>query len=459
MRTYPRHYCGVFGMTNVHDAARCVSGGLWLLQHRGEESCGVISTDGTRLYGHKGMGLVSQVFDENALTSLPGSMAIGHNRYSTTGQSELRNAQPLQISCRLGDVALAHNGNLTNAIPLRRELEGRGAIFQTTTDSEVMLHLLAQDEAPLEKAIENMMAKVRGAYSLIIMTTDKLIAVRDPHGFRPLSLGTMGNGRVISSETCAFDFVGARFERDVEPGEITVMNKTGRDSFRVVETAEEKPARSLCAFERIYFARPDSVMDGESIYKTRFALGRMLAEEYLVEADVVVPIPDGGTIMALGYASVRALPVHLAFTRNHYVGRSFINPAQSRRERIADCKLNLIRELVEGKRVLVIDDSIVRGTTSHRRIEFLRRAGAKKIHMLIACPPHRYPCYYGIDFSDPSKLAATGRSIEDIKTKIGLDSLGYLSENGLMRVLGDKGHCLACFNGKYPVPPTDHDFK
>ncbi len=456
MRTYPKHYCGIFGVINVHDAARCVSGGLWLLQHRGEESCGVISTDGKRFYGHKGMGLVSQVFDENAFVGLFGSMAIGHVRYSTTGHSELRNAQPLQISCRHGEVALAHNGNLTNALSLRRELEDRGALFQTTTDSEVMLHLLAQDDAPLEIAIENMMAKVRGAYSLVIMTADKLFAVRDPHGFRPLSIGTLGGGSVISSETCAFDFVGAHFEREVEPGEIASMNNGGHDSFRLVGKPTGDPARSLCAFERIYFARPDSVMDGESVYKTRFALGQMLAEEHPVEADIVVPIPDGGTIMAMGYGSVRNIPVHLAFTRNHYVGRSFINPAQSRREMIADCKLNLIRELVEGKRVLVIDDSIVRGTTSHKRIEFIRRAGAKKIHLLIACPPHRHPCYYGIDFPDPTKLAATGRSVEEIASKLGLDSLGYLSENGLMKVLGNRGHCLACFNGKYPVPLENH---
>ncbi|MDE2037974.1 MAG: amidophosphoribosyltransferase [Patescibacteria group bacterium] len=452
---YPTHYCGIFGAVQVHDAARCVNNGLSFLQHRGEESCGITSTDGERFYEHKGMGLVSQVFNEETLALLSGTMAIGHNRYSTTGKSELRNTQPLRIDCRLGDIALAHNGNLTNTDRLRRELESGGAIFQTTTDSEVMLHLLARADAPLEQAIKEMMAKVEGAYSLLIMTRDKAFAIRDPYGFRPLSLGSMNGGWVVSSETCAFDIVGARYERDVRPGEIVVMELKGRDSALTAVPEEKALPRKLCSFEPIYFARPDSIIDGRSVYEARFDMGRKLAQEHPRKVDIVIPIPDGGTIAAMGYGSALGLQVHMAFTRNHYIGRSFICPTQVRRERIADHKINLIARLVKGKRVLVIDDSIVRGTTSGKRVAFLRSAGAAEIHMLVSCPPHRNPCHYGIDFPDPAKLAATGRSVDEIASRLGLDSLGYLSEQGLKDVLGPHGHCFACFNGDYPEkPPT-----
>ena len=453
MKIYPSHYCGVFAVKDVPNAARYVGSGLYALQHRGQESAGIISTNGDDFFEHKEMGLVPQVFSDKILRSLKGAMAIGHNRYATTGGSEVKNAQPIFVSCKRGLIALAHNGNLTNTRALRADLENKGAAFQTTTDSEIMLLLLAQSEAPLSEAVLKMMEKVEGSYSIIIMTPDTLIAARDPHGFRPLSIGTLDGNPIISSETCAFDVISARFERDVEPGEVVVFHGNKMETHMLPRSNSEQTLEHFCAFEKIYFARPDSIMDGKSVYSTRFAMGEKLAEEYPIDADIVVPIPDGGVCAAMGFAKARQMELVQAFVRNHYVGRSFISPTQSGRDVAVNFKLNLIPELVKGKRVVVVDDSIVRGTTSHARVKTLKAAGAREVHMLISCPPHKHPCHYGIDFPDPTKLIATKSSKEQIRITLGLDSLGYLSEAGLVATLGAKGHCLACFNGSYPLVP------
>ncbi len=450
MTTYPKHYCGVFGIFGSAHAAEHTYHGLYALQHRGQEGAGIVSTDGEHFYEHKDMGLVVNVFSEAVLKKLPGHAAVGHNRYSTTGESSLKNTQPLTIASKRGSVAIGHNGNLTNTLRLRAELEADGAVFHTTTDSEVILHLLARGNFSLEEAIRAMTKQVEGAYSLVILTDNALIAVRDPHGFRPLSLGRLDDSWIIASETCAFDILNAKFERDVEPGEIVVIEKSG---VRSLKTDTALVPKACCAFERIYFARPDSILDGRSVYNTRIAMGKKLAEEYPIDADIVVPVPDSGNYAALGYAEARKIPFVMAFIRNHYVGRSFIDPKQSGRDRAVNLKLNLIPELVKGKRVIVVDDSIVRGTTSKARVRRVREAGAREVHMLVSCPPHRHSCFYGIDFPDPSKLAATKSSNEEIRQTLGLDSLGYLSETGLVEAIGHNGLCTACFNGKYPVPP------
>ncbi len=447
---YPQHYCGVFGIKDMPQASNYAFNGLFALQHRGQESAGIISTDGKEFHKHIAMGLVREVFIDPILTSLKGTMAIGHNRYATTGESRVGNAQPLSVACKLGKIALAHNGNLTNTAALRTDMENRGAAFQTSTDSEVMLFLLAQSDGPLELAIRDMMAKVEGAYSLVIMTEDSLVAVRDPHGFRPLSIGTLDGNPVIASETCAFDMIGARFERDVEPGEIVIFKENTVRSLQ----ADDRPSTSFCAFEKIYFARPDSNMGGKSIYDLRVEMGKRLALEYPIEADAVVPILDGGYHAAHGYAQARGIELVEAFVRNHYALRSFIKPTQAGRDLTVNFKLNLIPSLVKGKRVVIVDDSIVRGTTCRARVKKVRQAGAREVHLLVSCPPHMHPCYYGIDFPDPSKLIAANHTREQIRVDLGLDSLGYLSEGGLIEVLGP-GHCLACWNGKYPTAHED----
>ena len=452
MITYPKHYCGVFGIKGPQNAAEYAYSGLFALQHRGQESAGIISTDGKQFFRHVDMGLVRDVFNESTLRSLKGTMALGHNRYATTGESKVGNAQPLSIECKRGKIALAHNGNLTNTAALKAELANQGAAFLTSTDSEVMLLLLARSDsnAPIGQAILDMMAKVEGAYSLVIMTEDALIAVRDSHGFRPLSIGTLDGKPVIASETCAFDMIGAKFERDVSPGEVVIFRGNGRETLQ----APNQPEKAFCAFERIYFARPDSIMEGTDVYSTRFAMGTQLAEEYPIDADIIVPIPDGGVCAAMGYAKARGIEFIQAFVRNHYVGRSFIGPDQAKRLKIVNFKLNLIPRLVKGKRVVIVDDSIVRGTTCKARVKKVREAGAREVHLLVSCPPHMYPCYYGIDFPDPTKLIARSNTQEQIRVALGLDSLGYLSEEGLVKVLGT-GHCLACWNGRYPVAPKN----
>jgi len=448
---YPKHYCGVFGIKGTPNAAENAYYGLYALQHRGQESAGIVSTDGKAFFEHKGMGLVPNIFTASALNALPGNMAVGHTRYSTAGSSEIKNAQPLPVECKLGLIALAHNGNLTNTRVLRAELERHGAVFQTTTDSELMLLIIAQSDAlTLDQAILDMMEKVEGAYSLVIMTKDALIAVRDPHGFRPLSLGTLDGNPVIASETCAFDIIGARFERDVKPGEVVIFDKNGMRSLM----ARSQFERSFCSFEWVYFGRPDSKMGGRKVYNMRSAIGEQLAKEYPIKADIVVPIPDGGVWAAAGYAEAMGIKLVNAFVRNHYVGRSFINPTQTGRDKTVIFKLNLIPELVTGKSVIIVDDSIVRGTTSRLRVKKIKEAGAREVHVLISCPPHMHSCYYGIDFPDRSKLVAVSHTNEQIRKMLGVDSLGYLSREGLASILGP-GHCMACWDGNYPVTSKD----
>jgi amidophosphoribosyltransferase len=452
MQDYPKHYCGVFGIFGHPNAAELTYYGLYALQHRGQESAGIVASDGRTFRVHKGMGLVPQVFNGELLHGLVGSMAIGHTRYSTTGSSHLRNAQPLTVDCARGQIAIAHNGNLTNASQLREELEARGSIFQTTVDSEIILHLMAQPTYNgggnhLVQAIR----KIEGAYSLAIMTETELIAVRDPHGFRPLCLGKLDDAWVIASETCALDLIHAKFVRDVEPGEVVIINKDGLTS---IQAFPEHERRAFCIFEYVYFARPDSTIANRNVYRVRVEMGRQLARENPIEADLVVPVPDSGNCAALGYSLESGIPFEMAFVRNHYVGRSFLQPSQLIRDFDVRVKLNLICELVKGKRVIVVDDSIVRGTTCKTRVNSLKQAGAKEVHVLVSCPPHMNPCVYGIDFPDRSKLMAANYSIEDIRKYLNADSLHYLTQDGLVQATGlpKSNFCMACYDGNYPVP-------
>jgi amidophosphoribosyltransferase len=452
MQTHPKHYCGVFGIYGNPNAAELTYFGLFALQHRGQESAGIVTCDGKQFRMHKGMGLVPQIFDGVALHDLVGHMAVGHTRYSTTGSSHIRNAQPLTVDCGRGQIAIAHNGNLTNASQLREELEARGSIFQTTVDSEIILHLLAQPSFNgTENNLVHSIRRIEGAYSLVIMTENEIIGARDPHGFRPLSLGKVGDAWVLSSETCAFDLIHAKFVRDIEPGEIVIINK---DGVRSIQAFPEQKERAFCIFEYVYFARPDSNIAGKNVYKVRVEMGRQLAREFPIEADVVVPVPDSGNCAALGYALESGLPFEMAFVRNHYVGRSFLQPSQLIRDFNVRVKLNLIAELVKGKRVVIVDDSIVRGTTCRTRVNSLKEAGATEVHVLVSCPPHMNPCVYGIDFPDRSKLMAASHSLEEICKYLNADSLGYLSQDGMVAATGQprNGFCMACYDGKYPVP-------
>ena len=451
MQNYPKHYCGVFGVYGHPNAAELAYYGLYSLQHRGQESAGIVTSDGKQFHAHKGMGLVPQVFTGPMLQEMVGSMAIGHTRYSTTGSSRLVNAQPLTVDCARGQIAIAHNGNLTNAAKLRAELEARGSIFQTTVDSEIILHLMAQPSLNGQK--NNLLETVRrieGAYSLVIMTENELIGVRDPHGFRPLCLGRVDDAWVLASETCALDLIHARFVRDVEPGEIVAINK---DGLSTMQAFPEHQRRAFCIFEYVYFARPDSTIANRSVYKVRVELGRQLAREFPIDADLIVPVPDSGNCAALGYSLESGIPFEMAFVRNHYVGRSFLQPTQLIRDAAVRVKLNLIEELVKDKRVVVIDDSIVRGTTSQIRVNNLKQAGAKEVHVLVSCPPHMNPCVYGIDFPDRSKLMAATRSVEEIRQYLDADSLHYLSQEGMVKATGlpKSDFCMACYDGNYPV--------
>ena len=451
MQCYPKHYCGVFGIFGHPNAAELTYYGLYALQHRGQESAGIVSCDSKQFHTHKGMGLVSQVFSGNVLHDMVGQMAIGHTRYSTTGSSHLRNAQPLTVDCARGQIAIAHNGNLTNASKLRDELEARGSIFQTTVDSEIILHLMAQPS--LNGHGNNLLQTIRrieGAYSLVIMTEKELIGVRDPHGFRPLSLGRIGDAWVLASETCALDLIHAKFVRDVEPGEIVVINESGISS---IQAFPEHERRAFCIFEYVYFARPDSTIANRSVHKARVEMGRQLAREFPIQADIVVPVPDSGNCAALGYSLESGIPFEMAFVRNHYIGRSFLQPSQLIRDFDVRVKLNLITELVKGQRVIVVDDSIVRGTTCKARVNNLKEAGAKEVHVLVSCPPHMYPCVYGIDFPDRSKLMAANHSVDEIRKYLNADSLHYLSHAGLVKATGlpANSFCMACYDGNYPV--------
>ena len=451
MQHYPKHYCGVFGIYGHPNAAELTYYGLYALQHRGQESAGIVTSDGRNFYEHKGMGLVPQVFKGNELHDMVGELAVGHTRYSTTGSSHLRNAQPLTGDCILGRVAIAHNGNLTNAARLRDELEARGSVFQTTVDSEIILHLLAQPCLNGHgNSLVQAMRRIEGAYSLVIMTEKELIGARDPHGFRPLCIGKLDDAWVLASETCALDLIHAKFVRDVQPGEIVVISEKGLTS---VQAFPEQQRRAFCIFEYVYFARPDSTIAERNVYRVRVEMGRQLAREFPIKADVVVPVPDSGNCAALGYSLESGIPFEMAFVRNHYVGRSFLQPSQLIRDFDVRVKLNLIEGLVKDKRVIVVDDSIVRGTTCKARVNNLKEAGAKEVHVLVSCPPHMHPCVYGIDFPDRSKLMAANHSLEEIRKYLSADSLYYLSQAGLVKSTGlsADSFCMACYDGKYPV--------
>ena len=452
MQTHPKHYCGVFGIFGHPNAGRLTYYGLFALQHRGQESAGIVTCDDGQFHEHRGMGLVSQVFLPGTLDRLVGSMAIGHTRYSTTGSSHIRNAQPLTGNCRLGHIAIAHNGNLTNAARVRDELEEQGQMFQTSVDSEIILNLLAQPciRPGRDNNLIETVRRIEGAYSLAILTERELIGVRDPHGFRPLSIGKLDGAYVLSSETCAFDLIHADFVRDVEPGEIVIIDQNGLRSIKAFPDHKE---RAFCIFEYVYFARPDSTIADRNVYKVRVEMGRQLAREHPIDADVVIPVPDSGNQAALGYSLESKIPYEMAFVRNHYVGRSFLQPSQSIRDFDVRVKLNLIKELVEGKRVIVVDDSIVRGTTSKSRVKHLKEAGAKEVHVMVSCPPHRHPCVYGIDFPDRKKLLAANYSEEEIRQFLGANSLSYLSEEGMVKAtsLPRNAFCMACYDGVYPV--------
>ncbi|SHN86645.1 amidophosphoribosyltransferase [Desulfitobacterium chlororespirans] len=447
----PHEECGVFGIyAPEQEVARLTYFGLYALQHRGQESAGIAVSNGRDIQVHKGMGLVAEVFSERILKELEqdGKMAIGHVRYSTTGSSLLTNAQPLVVHYQKGMMALAHNGNLTNAGELREELAKEGAVFQTTVDSEVIVQLIARyGRGSLEDALVKTMLDLQGAYALVVAAEDKILGMRDPHGIRPLCIGQLEGRYVLASESCGLDTIGAEFVRDVQPGEIVTIDEEGlhsRQGFPAQKT-------TVCAFEYIYFARPDSTMDQLNVTESRRRMGVELAREYPVDADIVIPVPDSGMTAALGYAEESGIPFAQGLLKNRYVGRTFIQPTQEMREVAVRLKLNANAQVIKGKRVIMIDDSIVRGTTSSRIVELLRKVGAKEVHLLICSPPVLYPCYYGIDTAEREKLIATQLDREGIRDYVGADSLHYLSEAGVQRALGELSVCLACFNGDYPA--------
>ena len=444
--------CGIFGMFGHKEAARFTYLGLYALQHRGEESAGIFAFSNKKVSCHKGMGLVSDVFDEKVIKSLRGDAALGHVRYSTTGSSHSSNVQPFLPSHKRGHIAIAHNGNLTNARELRRSLEESGSIFQSTMDSEIIVHLLARSkEKDYKKNITDALAKLDGAYSMILMLDNILIGARDPYGWRPLCIGKLDGAYILASETCALDLINAKYIRDVEPGEVVFLGKDGLKSIKPFP----KRRHASCIFEYIYFARPDSNIFGKNVYLARRSLGKQLAKECPVKADLVVPIPDSGTYAAIGFAEESGIPLEMSVVRNHYIGRTFIQPSQFIRDFRVRVKLNPIKDVLKGKRIVIIEDSIVRGTTSRNRVRTLREAGAKEIHMRVSCPPIRFPCFYGIDFPKKKELIASNKTVNEIRDFIGLDSLRYLSLEGMLKAmpLPKDEFCTACFNGRYPVKP------
>jgi len=448
---FPQHECGIFAVFGHPNAAVLTYYGLFALQHRGQESAGIVTSKGpgSTFQLHRDMGLEGRAGTFDELERLKGTRAVGHTRYSTTGSSTLKNAQPFVVDCFRGQIAVAHNGNLINAAVLRDELERKGSIFQTTADSEIIPHLLAQPSqnggTPL-----SVLRRLEGAFSLVIMSESEIIGVRDPFGFRPLVLGRLDGAYILASETCAFDLVHAEFIREVEPGEVVIISEDGIRSERPFPPEDQ----AFCMFEYVYFSRPDSIMGGVNVAKVRTEMGRELARRFPVEADIVVPVPDSGNYAALGFAQELKLPYEHAFVRNHYIGRTFLQPSQLIRDFDVRVKLNLIKEAVEGKRVVVVDDSIVRGTTARARVVNLREAGAKEVHMRVSCPPHRFACHYGIDFPDPEKLIANQMPMDEICKYLGVDSLGYLDVEGMVRATGKPVNqfCLACFTGNYPLP-------
>ncbi len=453
----PRHECGVCGIFGHEDAAKLTYFGLYALQHRGQESAGIVASDDGNVSIHKAMGLVPEIFSEEILQGLPGSMAMGHVRYSTTGASNVTNSQPLMVTHRGCTLAVAHNGNLVNSLELREDLENKGSIFQTSMDSEVVLHLMARTtHLGLDRALAESFSCLRGAYSILLMTEDTLVAVRDPGGFRPLCLGKLSNGAwIVASETCALDLVEAEYVRDIEPGEILIINKQEMRSI----FPWPKQKTSFCIFEQVYFARPDSDIFGKNVYESRKRMGEIMARESDVEGDFVMPFPDSGNYAAIGFSRESGIPLEMGMIRNHYVGRTFIQPTQSMRDFNVRVKLNPVRALLKDKRVIIVEDSIIRGTTGRSRVKALREAGAKEVHMMVSCPPTRYACYYGIDFPSSDQLIATNFSVAEIAADLGLDSLHYLSIEGLVEATGlsREDFCLACFDGKYPVEP-DRNF-
>lgn len=446
-----KEYCGLFGVYNSPDASLLTFLGLYSLQHRGEESCGIIAFDGTTFNHHRGMGLVGEVFKEEDLLKLKGYQSIGHVRYSTTGSSAIKNIQPLFVESHRHPIALAHNGNLVNSAELRGVLENNGAIFQTTSDSELILHFIMRSKkTSLEEKIIQGLHKIKGAYSLLLMTKDALIGIRDPFGFRPLCIGKKDNAYFISSETCAFDLVGAEFVREIHPGEMVVIDERGITS--CFYNGEPK-RRAHCAFEHVYFARPDSIVFGETVHLVREKLGRQLAREHPVDADLVIGVPDSGTSAALGYSRESGIPFEVGIIRNHYIGRTFIQPHQEKREFSVKLKFNILSGVVKGKRIIIVDDSIVRGTTSKIRVRNFRKMGAKEVHLRISCPPHQFGCFYGIDFPNAQKLLARNHALKDIAKFLEVDSLGYLSLEGMLKCFKcpSQHYCTACWSGDYPI--------
>ncbi len=449
--------CGIFGIYGHPEAGKIVNLGLYALQHRGQESAGIVVSDGRKLQGHRGLGLVPEVFTPDVLQFLQGYSAIGHVRYSTTGSTLLKNAQPFLAEYTRGPIAIAHNGNLTNTLKLKQELETQGTIFQSTMDTEVIVHLIAKGQGSFKAALFDALAQITGSYSLILLTADQMIGVRDPSGNRPLCLGKLNGAYVLASETCALDLIQAEYIREVEPGEIIFINKEGITTFKPFA----KRQHAFCIFEFIYFARPDSRIFGKSVYLTRKNLGYNLAKEHPFKAELVLPIPDSGNCAALGYAEEMKLPFEIGIVRNHYIGRTFIQPSQPIRDFSVKVKLNPVREVLDGKEIVIIEDSIVRGTTSRTRVRTLREAGARKIHMGVSCPPLKAPCFYGIDFPTAEELIASSKSVEQIAEYLGLDSLGYLSLEGMLASmeLPKEEFCTACFTGDYPLGKPAHSDK
>jgi amidophosphoribosyltransferase len=443
--------CGVFGIFGNPEAANLTYLGLYALQHRGQESAGIVTADGERMRASRAMGHVADAFDEAALEGLPGHLAIGHTRYSTAGESRLSNAQPFLIDCAHGQIAVAHNGNLVNALELRDELVRSGSIFQTSSDTEVLLHLYARAKGPsVEEALIESITQLRGAFSLALLTKDRLIAARDPNGFRPLALGRLGDAWIVCSETCALDLIGATYVRDVEPGEVIVI---GAGGLRSIPAFPPAPQLSQCVFEHVYFARPDSYVFGRSVNDVRTELGRVLAREAPANADVIVPIPDSGVCAATGFAEESKVPLRMGLIRNHYVGRTFIQPQQSIRHFGVKVKLNPVRSILEGQSVVLVDDSLVRGTTSRKIVKMVKAAGAREVHLRISCPPTIAPCFYGVDTPSRAELIGATHTIDEIRKYVGADTLGYLSLDGLRAAVGSgqKSYCTSCYTGEYPV--------
>jgi amidophosphoribosyltransferase len=447
--------CGVVAIYGHPEASKLAYLGLYSMQHRGQESAGICTSDGREVFTHKAMGHVADIFTSDVLKELPGPLAIGHTRYSTAGDTVLLNAQPFSVACNKGNVAIAHNGNITNATELRADLERRGAIFQASSDTEVVLHLMAHSsERTMASALRDALLQLEGAFSLVFLAEDRIIVARDPHGFRPLAVGEMevSGGRkcyVFASETCAFDLIGAVYLHDVEPGEMISVGPEGMTRERYAPEQN----RAHCVFEHVYFARPDSIVFGRAVAESRENLGRLLARECPADADLVVPVPDSGVAAAIGYADESGLPFRQALIRNHYVGRTFIEPSQAIRDFGVKLKLNPVRHLLQGKRVILVDDSLVRGTTSRKIVRMVRQAGAREVHLRISCPPTVSPCFYGVDTPTRGELIASNHSVDEIRKFVEADSLGYLSINSLRKAVADDNHeyCYACYTGDYPT--------